>query len=110
MSAKRFAPDWLDNELQLPLRELAELSGLSEVEIHELTECGVLMPADPDARAPVYDAHCVVLARTASRLRSDFELDATGLALALTLLGQVRQLENRIRELEARLPGNPGSW
>jgi chaperone modulatory protein CbpM len=106
MSAKRFEPDWLDDKL--PLHELVERSGLSEVEIHELTECGVLMPADPHAQTLVYDAHCVTLARTARRLRSDFELDAAGLALALTLLEQVRQLETRVRDLEAHLPGDAG--
>lgn len=110
MSGKRVDSVWLDDELQLSLRELAELSGSSEVEIQELTECGVLMPADPDAQALVYGAQCVSLARRARRLRSDFELDAGGLALALTLLEQVRQLEDRIHELEARLPGAAGSW
>jgi chaperone modulatory protein CbpM len=47
----------------------------------------------------------VVIARTASRLRDDFELDTGSLAVTLTLLERVRELEARIRELEAQLPG-----
>lgn len=98
-------PGWLDEHQRLSMAELAELSGLSEVEIHELTEYGVFVPEDPQARSLVYGAHCITIARTAYRLRSDFELDAAGLAVTLTLLDRVRDLETRIRELEALLPG-----
>jgi len=96
--------DWLDEQRCVSLAELAELSGLSETDIRELTESGVLVPRKPDAGVPSYTRHCVVVARTASRLREDFELDTGGLALSLTLLDRMRELEARIRELEALLP------
>lgn len=95
---------WLDERQQYSLTELIELSGLSEIEIRELTEYGVLSPMEPGAPVLTYTAHCVVLARTACRLRNDFELDISGLAVTLTLLDQIRDLEARIRELEALLP------
>ena len=104
MTKEFLEPAWLDEHQQLSLAELAELSGLSEVEIHELTEYGVFVPEDPEARPLVYGAHCITIARTACRLRSDFELDAAGLAVTLALLDRVRDLEAHIRELEARLP------
>ena len=94
----------LDEHGVVALAELVELSGLSEVEIRELTEVGVLVPRTSDGDALRYTAQCVVVARTASRLRNDFELTTGGLALSLTLLDQMRALEARIRELEALLP------
>lgn len=95
---------WLDEHQHLSLTDLAELSGLSEVEIRELTEYGVFVPMQPEAPMLAYTAYCVVIARTASRLRDDFELDMGGLAVTLKLLGRVHELEARIRELKAQLP------
>ena len=95
---------WLDEQQELSLPELAALSGLSEAELYELMDYGVLVPVEPGAAAPVFHADCIIIARTACRLRSDFELDAPGLALALTLLGRIHDLEAQLRELEAQLP------
>jgi hypothetical protein len=38
-------------------------------------------------------------------LRDDFDLDASGLLVALGLLDRVHELEREIRALRARLPG-----
>jgi chaperone modulatory protein CbpM len=40
-------------------------------------------------------------------LRTDFELDAQGLALALTLLNRIHGLEAQLRDLSAQLPHRP---
>ena len=95
---------WLDEQRELTLAELAELSGLSEAELHELEDCGAIAPMDPDAGTQTFSAHYLVLARTACRLRDDFELDTQGLALALALLDRVRALEAELRDLRARRP------
>jgi chaperone modulatory protein CbpM len=95
---------WLDEQHELSLQELAELSGLPEAEIRALVDCGAIAPVDPAAATQSFSAHCIVVARTATRLRSDFELDAQGLAVALTLLDRVHELEARLRDLEAQLP------
>jgi len=96
---------WLEAHPDIPLPELAELSGLSAAELLALTEYGVLQPVDAQAEEPSYRAACVVTARTAFRLRRDLELNAEGLALVMQLLEQVRSLEARLGELKARLPG-----
>jgi len=96
---------WLDEQRELTLAELAELSGLSEAELHELEDCGAIAPIDPDAATRTFSAHYLVLARTACRLRDDFELDTQGLAVALALLDRVRALEAELRDLRARRPG-----
>jgi len=96
---------WLHERYELSLAELCELSGLSESELRILVDFGALAPADPDARDWTFSADRLVVARSASRLRKDFDLDAQGLALAVALLERVRDLEEQLRDLRARLPG-----
>lgn len=98
---------WLDEQQELSLAELAGLSGLSEAELRELMDYGVIAPLDPQAEPLVFRADCIVTARTACRLRTDFELDAPGLALALTLLGRIHDLEAQLRDLRAQFPHRP---
>ena len=46
-----------------------------------------------------------VVARSARRLRRDFDLDPLAVALVVALLERVRDLEEELRDLRARLPG-----
>lgn len=104
MSAEHTEIVWLDQRHELSLTELAEISGLSENELRELADFGAIVPVDPGASQLVFYSDCIVTARTACRLRADFELDAPGVALALTLLERIRDLEARLRYLGAQLP------
>ena len=96
---------WLHEHYEFSLEELCELSGLSEAELRELVDHGVLAPIEPGAPAWTFRADRLVVARSASRLRRDFDLDFQGLTLAVTLLERVRDLEEQLRGLRARLPG-----
>jgi chaperone modulatory protein CbpM len=98
---------WLDERGSVTLLELSECSGLTESELRDLVELGALEPVDPDATQWSFAAHCISSARTAGRLRSDFELDTHGLALVLSLLERVQELESALRRLNARLPRTP---
>ena len=95
---------WLDESLELSLAELSQFSGLSEAELHQLVDCEALAPTDPAAAPAAFGAHWLATARTACRLRDDFELDPDGLALVLSLLERIRGLESQVRGLQARLP------
>ena len=95
---------WLDENHELSVTELAQLSGLSEAELDELVDFGAIAPIDPSAPQRTFRASRVVAARTARRLRHDFELDTQGLAVALTLIERVHDLEAQMRELRAQLP------
>ena len=95
---------WLDEHHELSLKQLAELSELAESDLQELVDCGVMVPIDPTAVPQTFHAECIVVARTAYRLRTDFELDAHGLAMALTLLDRVHDLEAQLREMRAQMP------
>ncbi len=95
---------WLHEEHELLLEELCELSGLSETELRELVDYGVLAPVDSDAQHWAFGADRLVVARSARRLREAFELDPHGVALVLTLLERVHDLEAELRDLRAKLP------
>jgi hypothetical protein len=97
---------WLHERYEISLTELCELSGLSESELRVLVEFGAIAPADPDAREWTFSSERLVVARSASRLRKDFDLDPQGLALAIALLERVRDLEEQLRDLRARIPGS----
>lgn len=104
MQAELTEMRWLDEQHALSLTELAEESGLSEAELHELVDYGVIVPVDPGAARRIFHARCIVVARTACRLRDDFELDAQGLALVLSLLERVHDLEVELAHLRAQSP------
>lgn len=95
---------WLNEHGEFSLEELCELSGFSEVELRELVEYGVLAPADSRAPQWAFGADRLAIARSARRLREDFELDTHAVALAITLLERIRDLETQLRDLRARLP------
>jgi chaperone modulatory protein CbpM len=95
---------WLDERGSITLVELSECSGLTESELRDLVELGALEPVDADAAQWSFTARCISSARAASRLRTDFELDTHGLALVLSLLERVQELESALQRLNARLP------
>lgn len=95
---------WLHDHHVLSVTQLAELSGLLDSEINELVDYGAIVSIDPDAEQRLFAAQCIVAARTARRLRDDFDLNTHGVAIALTLLDRVRDLEAQLGDLRARLP------
>ena len=89
---------WLDEHVEYSLEELAERSHLSRAELEVLIDSGAI--ASRDARA-------LQAARTAARLRGDFEVDLQGVALAMTLLRRIEELEIELCGLRARTPRAP---
>jgi chaperone modulatory protein CbpM len=95
---------WLDAQHEFSFAELEQFSGLSEAELRELVDYGVLTPSDPQGAEWTFGGDIVVTMRVAGRLRDDLELDPQALALALTLIGRIRDLEAQLRSLRAQLP------
>jgi chaperone modulatory protein CbpM len=93
---------WLDETHVCSLTHLAEVSGLSAAELAELVDSGALIPATVEGGAPLFATRTVVVARTARRLRDDFELDLHGLSVALSLLQRIEALEHELGRLRAR--------
>jgi chaperone modulatory protein CbpM len=95
---------WLDEHRVVTFHELVEFSGLREAELLDLVHSGALPARDSTAGGLAFSARVVTLARTACRLRDDFELDTRGLAVALRLLERVRDLESEVARLRAQAP------
>jgi len=83
------------------LEELLTATGLTREEVETLLDFGVLEPTRPTP--PVFPAVAVERARLAARLRAHFDLNASGMALAVDLLERMHRLEARIRYLECQL-------
>jgi len=95
---------WLEEHV-LSFPELVEFSGLPAGLLEELIQAGGIVPIGRDGPEPRYGAAALAAARHARRLREDFELDASALLLVLGLVDRVTELEARLRELQAKLPG-----
>jgi chaperone modulatory protein CbpM len=98
---------WLEQH-DLSLDELADLSGLPAPVLEELVAAGAIEASPASAAQPAaafrFGGPAIHAARTARRWMQDFEIDAQGLVLALSLLGRVERLELQLRALRARLP------
>jgi chaperone modulatory protein CbpM len=96
-------PALLGEQFEVALDELSQATGLTTQEVVELVEYGVF---EPTGGTPVqwrFSAHCITLGRRAARLRADFELDLSGVALVAALLERVDDLEAQMARLRAQL-------
>jgi chaperone modulatory protein CbpM len=95
---------WLTEDHEFSLAELTALSGLSEAELRELVAYGVVTPINPDSPSWVFSGTCLLTVRTACRLRISFELAPDGVALMVSLLNRIHELEAQVGSLRAQLP------
>jgi chaperone modulatory protein CbpM len=95
---------WLGDGHEFSLTELSELSGLSESELRELVEYGAVKPVNPDAASWIFSGTCLSTVRTAYRLRVSFELELQGVALTVSLLERIHELELQLRSVQAQIP------
>lgn len=101
-------PVWLTDDHALSATELAEMSGLSEAELHELVDYGAVTPIDPEAAPWMFTGRCLLTVRTACRLRISFDLEPHGVALIVSLLERIHGLESQLGSLRAQLPRRRG--
>jgi len=94
---------WLNDHGVCSAEHLSEVSGLSNEELGELIDIGVIVPVDDKVRPMEFQLRYVVIANTARRLRDDFELDRHGVALALTLMRRIDDLQEELSAVRARL-------
>jgi chaperone modulatory protein CbpM len=95
---------WLHEQYEFSLSELAHMANLSEAELREWVDEGLLRPLNPVAADWHFGADCLLVALRARRLRGAFELAPRDLALVEQLLERICALENEVRELRAKLP------
>jgi chaperone modulatory protein CbpM len=95
---------WLDAQHEYSIAELERCSGLSQAELRELVDYGALVPNNPQGAQWTFSGDIVLTVQTAGRLHADLELEPQALALALTLIRRIRELEAQIGDLRAQLP------
>jgi len=98
---------WLLQWQTVSLNELAALSGLTRVELHDLVDYGVLTPANLEQSQWAFATDCMPRVRKACRLRDELKLDTHAMALAFMLLERIEVLEARVSELGAQIPRQP---
>jgi chaperone modulatory protein CbpM len=91
----------LDEHSEVSFSQLVILSGLSDEDLRELVDHGALTPVDPGATSWMFTSYCVVLARKARRLSTDFELDAHAVSVLLGFVERIEALENELHALRA---------
>jgi chaperone modulatory protein CbpM len=94
----------LEESAALSCSELASLSGLSETEVRELVDYGALEGYVVRSTHLTFTSASVTLARTARRLRNDFELETHALALVVKFGRRIDELQAELDELRARVP------
>jgi chaperone modulatory protein CbpM len=82
--------------------QLVGACGLAEDELRELVHYGALVPTDPAAPSWTFEARWLFVARTASRLRQEFDLDPHGVSVLLRFVERIEALEAELRSLRAR--------
>ena len=95
---------WVEAQREISVESLARDSGLTRAEIAALVELGALTPIDPDAQEWLFAAQCVMGLRTAGRLRRAFDLEPDALALTLSLVERIRELQEELRRLRVVIP------
>jgi chaperone modulatory protein CbpM len=93
----------LDAIAEVTWPQLVQATGLAESELRELVQYGALVPRDANSPTWTFEGRWLVVAKTASRLRHDFELDPYAVSVVLGYVERIQQLEAEIRTLRAQL-------
>ncbi|MEO8005670.1 MAG: chaperone modulator CbpM [Betaproteobacteria bacterium] len=96
---------WLHEQAEISIEDLAHVSGMPAGILRELVEYGALTPVNAADTQWRFTVECVVAVRTVSRLREDFELDANALSVALNLVERIHKLEAELRSVRSQIPG-----
>ena len=90
----------LDEELEMSLEELCEACPGPNQWVVELVAEGVIEPADEAPGGWRFTGTSLARAQVAMRLRRDLELNSAGIALAIDLMEEIRELRQRLSRLD----------
>ena len=92
--------DLLDEDVEITLAQLCQACELSEAQIIELVEQGLIDPLGPEPAEWRFVSVSLRRVRITRNLQRDLGVNAPGAALALELLEQIEELRARLRHLE----------
>jgi hypothetical protein len=93
----------VDERGELSFAQLIEFSGMTEGELRELVDYGALVPMDPATPSWTFPGDTLPIARSAGRLRREFDLDLHGVSVLLRFIERIEELEAELRALRAGL-------
>ena len=89
---------YIDDGETLTFTQLVERSGLTAAELGDLVECGAMTEDATGAAVERFSERCIVVARTARRLRDEYALeDSHSLAVVVRLTQRIDALEAELR-------------
>lgn len=89
--------------VQLDMRTFCQEADLPAECVIEIVEHGIVEPSGRTPEDWIFDGQSPGLAKRAARLHAELELEWEGVALALELLEEVRQLRSENDRLRQRL-------
>ena len=92
-----------DTITEVTWTQVVNASGMTEAEVTELVRYGALVPRDAEAPTWTFESRWLLVARTASRLRRDFDLDPHGVSVVLSFVDRIESLQAELRSLRAQL-------
>jgi len=92
--------DLLDEDVEMTLAQLCRACELSETQIIELVEQGIIDPLGPEPAEWRFVSVSLRRVRITRNLQRDLGVNAPGAALALELLEEIEELRARLRRLE----------
>jgi chaperone modulatory protein CbpM len=100
------AVEWTcaDNSHPVPLSELADSCGMSEVDLDELVDYSALVPLDIKQPERVFSPRWVTPLRAVRKMQVDFDLDIFTVAIVLGNLNRIDVLERQVQSLKAQMP------
>ena len=91
--------EWVDPSMPLSLADLSRMTDLSDQELAELVEYGVITPEPQTHQMQIFSADCVAPLRTAARLRRVYDLDLFSVVLLVEFQQRIDKLEAQLRVL-----------
>ena len=89
----------VEDEVHMTIVELSHAASTPEELIMDWVSKGVLSPAGSSPQDWRFSGDSLKRAKTAARLTRDFEINTSGLALALDLMDQISQLRAELMRL-----------
>jgi chaperone modulatory protein CbpM len=92
----------LEEHIFIAMDELERASGLSTEQITELVDYGVFQPQGSRPHEWRFAARSIAIGRRANRLHTAFELSMPSLALTLSLVERIEELEHELSAMRAQ--------
>ena len=92
--------DLLDEDVEMTLAQLCRACELSEAQIIELVEQGIVDPLGPEPAEWRFVSVSLRRVRITRNLQRDLGVNAPGAALALEMLEEIEELRARLRHFE----------